>query len=131
LGFSVAAVGWAAAAGLVATLITLAAIRWLPRQRTAPEPHENVAVADTRVRTHPTRDSAPSPVNPGLRLTRQANYLVAAEDGGWLAPRQAWPVRQIRCQYVDASLWRDETRNVTYEVYVPRDETLLVPVRVY
>jgi endogenous inhibitor of DNA gyrase (YacG/DUF329 family) len=65
-----------------------------------------------------------------LRLTRRANYLLSAEDGGWMQTRAAWPVRQVRCRYIDASQWRDEAQNVTFEVYLPRDETVLVPVRI-
>lgn len=87
----------------------------------------------SRVATRPLAapPSATAVVIPHYQPIKTANYVVEAEDEGVVYASANLPLRQIRCQVVATSAWRNAKDNSTVEVWVPREEVMLIPMRVY
>jgi hypothetical protein len=57
--------------------------------------------------------------------------VVEAEDEGVVYASATQPLRQIRCQVVATAEWRNAQDHTKVEVWIPREEVMLVPMRVY
>lgn len=58
-------------------------------------------------------------------------FLVGAEDEGVLYVDPSTPFRRVKCRFLDASQWRDGRQGVSVEIVRPREDLILVPLRVY
>ncbi|HOK76356.1 MAG TPA: hypothetical protein PLW35_01375 [Verrucomicrobiota bacterium] len=67
----------------------------------------------------------------GLDLVRNANYLIEAEDRGLVEVPTPVPLRKVTWQYVSAAEFRDRRDNAVVQVFVPREETVLIPAVVH
>jgi len=76
------------------------------------------------------RDSGPVG-EADLDLVRNANYLIEAEDEGFVEAPTPVPLRKVTWQYVSATEFRDRRDNAIVQVFVPREETVLIPAVVH
>ncbi|MDH7503351.1 MAG: hypothetical protein QHJ82_11670 [Verrucomicrobiota bacterium] len=70
-------------------------------------------------------------VESDLDLVRNANYLIDAEDEGFVEVPTPVPLRKVTWQYVSAAEFRDRRDNAVVQVFVPREETVLIPAVVH
>lgn len=68
---------------------------------------------------------------PSLHLVHNVNYLIDAEDTGLIDAPTPVPLRKVKWQFVSASEFRDRRDNAVVRVFVPREETVLIPVAIH
>jgi len=73
----------------------------------------------------------PLPAAQAFRRVDRANYLLAAEEGGLVYASGAAPWRKVRWRYLSACEWRDDQDNTTFQILIPREETVLMPVNIH
>ncbi len=103
--------------------LVLSGIRWLGRPHAT---NSALALATNSPRSRYT------PISPKdqLRQVRMANYLIEAEDEGVVYASATAPLRKIHYRYLATSEWKDKD-NTTVEVFVPAEETVVVPLDVH
>jgi len=69
-------------------------------------------------------------LDPSFRRINQAHYLLEAADDGVIFTSHTTPWRKVRWEFLSASEWRDERHKTTIQVLIPREQTVVIPVRV-
>ncbi len=75
--------------------------------------------------------AGPKPAAQAFRRVDRANYLLAAEEDGLVYASGAAPWRKVRWRYLSACEWRDDQDNTTFQILIPREETVLMPVNIH
>ncbi len=66
-----------------------------------------------------------------FRCVDLANYLLAAEENGLVYASETAPWRKVRWRYLSACEWRNDQENTTFQVLIPREEVVLLPVNIH
>jgi hypothetical protein len=115
----------AAAFAVIAAVVVSVALRPKAPQQVGPTPLGSTGgiplTPPVLVRAQP---------GPEFRRVRAADYLVDAEDHGLIYTSTSTPWRKVTWQYVSSSEWRNERDRTTYQVLIPREETVVIPVRI-
>jgi len=72
--------------------------------------------------------NASADLAPAFRRVKQAHYLLEAADDGLIFTSRTTPWRKVRWQFLSTSEWRDEQDKTTFQLLIPREETVLIPV---
>lgn len=92
-----------------------------------------VAGAASSALEHKGAEPAPgrTPSAQAFRCVDLANYLLAAEENGLVYASETAPWRKVRWRYLSACEWRNDQENTTFQVLIPREEVVLLPVNIY
>ncbi len=114
----------AVAAGLA--FLAIATVTWQARLG------RPVAGAAARALEVNGADPAPgrTPSAQAFRCVDLANYLLAAEENGLVYASETAPWRKVRWRYLSACEWRNDQENATFQVLIPREEVVLLPVNI-
>lgn len=75
--------------------------------------------------------SSPALEAPSLHRVGQASYLYDAHEDGFVYASDQTSYRRIRYRFLDTAEWRDEATRAVFQVVVPREDILLIPMNVY
>lgn len=115
---------WAMAAGLALIAILMVARQARLRPRMADSSPS--AFQDNP----PSLASQTLPTGQTFRPVDRANHLQAAEDDGLVYGSGTAPWRKVWWRYLSTCRWRDDQDNTTFQVLMPREEVVLMPVSV-
>ncbi|HNQ87449.1 MAG TPA: hypothetical protein PKM73_02305 [Verrucomicrobiota bacterium] len=113
---------WAALAAALAVIVAVAVM--VSRKPASDAGARGPAMASMAEQS----DRMPPEPAPPFRRVNRGDYLLDAEDGGLIYTSAGTPWRKVTCEYVSASEWRDERARMTFQVLVPRRETVVIPV---
>jgi hypothetical protein len=117
---------WAPLAAAAALAVIVAATIMVKSRPGTPTASKKAPVTNAMA----ARQDRTTPQSP-FRRVNNANYLLEAEDNGLVYTSATAPLRKVRWQYLSTSEWRDERGNTTVQFIIPREETVLIPVRIH
>ncbi|HNV00165.1 MAG: hypothetical protein KA191_16375 [Verrucomicrobia bacterium] len=115
----------AVAAGLA--FLAIVTVTWQARLRRPVAGVASSALENNRA--EPAAGRMPSAQ--ALRCVDLANYLLTAEEDGLVYASETAPWRKVRWRYLSASEWRNDQEHTTFQVLVPREEVVLLPVNIH
>jgi len=117
---------WLLGLPLAAAAVLGLAVAWLGTRK--PENPARASEATAQVAATGADRGVLVNTEAALDLVRNANYLIDAEDEGVVNVPTPVPLRKVTWQFVSTSEFRDRRDNAVIRVFVPREETVLIPV---
>ena len=83
------------------------------------------------------RSSRPSSIvpahfpNENFQPSEIGRYVVDAFDEGVVLEVGGTPMRRLRYQIMDVYVWQDQTKRTTFQLNIPREERLIIPVSTF
>jgi hypothetical protein len=66
-----------------------------------------------------------------FRPVDYAEYLYGAQEEEVIYLDESSPVIPVRLFYLDTTVWENETRQIAFEMTVPREEIVLLPLQIF